>query len=383
MSDVDKRVVQMDFDNKKFERNVKESTESIGKLKKSLNFDGVSNSIDQVSVKIKALEVATTTALVNITNRVVNLGIQMIKSLSVDNISAGWAKYGQKTASVATMMAQNFKVAGKELTDTSEKMNVVNDQLERLNWFSDETSYTFTDMVDNVGKFIAAGQDLDVSVKAMEGIATWAALSGQNASTASRAMYQLSQAMGKGKIQLIDYKSIQNANMDTVEFRQTILDAAIALGQLTKEGDKFVTKTGKKFTQNQFAEELSSGWFTSEVLVKGLSKYSAAVEQIYELANKEGITASEVIEKYGDDLDTFGLKAFKAAQEARTFADVLSSVKDAVSSKWMTTSELIFGDKNESVSLWTDLSNALYEVFAESGNFRNEILRTHSIQYSY
>ena len=375
MSDVDKRVVQMDFDNKKFERNVKESTESIGKLKKSLNFDGVSNSIDQVSVKIKALEVATTTALVNITNRVVNLGIQMIKSLSVDNISAGWAKYGQKTTSVATMMAQNFKVAGKELTDTSEKMNVVNDQLERLNWFSDETSYTFTDMVDNVGKFIAAGQDLDVSVKAMEGIATWAALSGQNASTASRAMYQLSQAMGKGKIQLIDYKSIQNANMDTVEFRQTILDAAIALGQLTKEGDKFVTKTGKKFTQNQFAEELSSGWFTSEVLVKGLSKYSAAVEQIYELANKEGITASEVIEKYGDDLDAFGLKAFKAAQEARTFADVLSSVKDAVSSKWMTTSELIFGDKNESVSLWTDLSNALYEVFAESGNFRNEILK--------
>ena len=375
MSDVDKRVVQMDFDNKKFERNVKESTESIGKLKKSLNFDGVSNSIDQVSVKIKALEVATTTALVNITNRVVNLGIQMIKSLSVDNISAGWAKYGQKTTSVATMMAQNFKVAGKELTDTSEKMNVVNDQLERLNWFSDETSYTFTDMVDNVGKFIAAGQDLDVSVKAMEGIATWAALSGQNASTASRAMYQLSQAMGKGKIQLIDYKSIQNANMDTVEFRQTILDAAIALGQLTKEGDKFVTKTGKKFTQNQFAEELSSGWFTSEVLVKGLSKYSAAVEQIYELANKEGITASEVIEKYGDDLDAFGLKAFKAAQEARTFADVLSSVRDAVSSKWMTTSELIFGDKNESVSLWTDLSNALYEVFAESGNFRNEILK--------
>ena len=375
MSDVDKRVVQMDFDNKKFERNVKESTESIGKLKKSLNFDGVSNSIDQVSVKIKSLEVVTTTALVNITNRVVNLGIQMIKSLSVDNISAGWAKYGQKTTSVATMMAQNFKVAGKELTDTSEKMNVVNDQLERLNWFSDETSYTFTDMVDNVGKFIAAGQDLDVSVKAMEGIATWAALSGQNASTASRAMYQLSQAMGKGKIQLIDYKSIQNANMDTVEFRQTILDAAIALGQLTKEGDKFVTKTGKKFTQNQFAEELSSGWFTSEVLVKGLSKYSAAVEQIYELANKEGITASEVIEKYGDDLDAFGLKAFKAAQEARTFADVLSSVRDAVSSKWMTTSELIFGDKNESVSLWTDLSNALYEVFAESGNFRNEILK--------
>ena len=375
MSDVDKRVVQMDFDNKKFEKNVKQSTESVNNLKKTLNFDGVSNSIDQVSLKIKSFEIMTTTALVNITNQVVNLGIRMVKSLSVDNISAGWAKYGQKTTSVATMMAQNFKVAGREITDTSERMSIVTDQLERLSWFSDETSYTFTDMVDNVGKFIAAGQDLDVSVKAMEGIATWAALSGQNASTASRAMYQLAQAMGKGKIQLIDYKSIQNANMDTVEFRQTILEAAVALGELTKEGDKFVTKTGKKFTQNQFAEELSSGWFTSKVLVEGLSKYSAAVDQIYELANKEGITASEVIEKYGDTLDTFGLKAFKSAQEARTFSDVLNSVRDAVSSKWMETAEMIFGNKDEAVELWTELANALYEVFAEAGNFRNEILK--------
>ena len=375
MSDVDKRVVQMDFDNKKFEKNVKQSTESVNNLKKTLNFDGVSNSIDQVSLKIKAFEVMTTTASVNITNQVVNLGIRMVKSLSVDNISAGWAKYGQKTTSVATMMAQNFKVAGREITDASEKMSVVTDQLEKLSWFSDETSYTFTDMVDNVGKFIAAGQDLDVSVKAMEGIATWAALSGQNAATASRAMYQLAQAMGKGKIQLIDYKSIQNANMDTVEFRQTILEAAVALGELTKEGDKFVTKTGKKFTQNQFAEELSSGWFTSKVLVEGLSKYSAAVDQIYELANKEGITASEVIEKYGDTLNVFGLKAFKAAQEARTFADVLNSVRDAVSSKWMETAETIFGNKDEAVELWTELANALYEVFAEAGNFRNEILK--------
>ena len=375
MSDVDKRVVQMDFDNKKFEKNVKQSTESVNNLKKTLNFDGVSNSIDQVSLKIRSFEIMTTTALVNITNQVVNLGIRMVKSLSVDNISAGWAKYGQKTTSVATMMAQNFKVAGREITDVSERMSIVTDQLERLSWFSDETSYTFTDMVDNVGKFIAAGQDLDVSVKAMEGIATWAALSGQNASTASRAMYQLAQAMGKGKIQLIDYKSIQNANMDTVEFRQTILEAAVALGELTKEGDKFVTKTGKKFTQNQFAEELSSGWFTSKVLVEGLSKYSAAVDQIYELANKEGITASEVIEKYGDTLDTFGLKAFKAAQEARTFSDVLNSVRDAVSSKWMETAEMIFGNKDEAVELWTELANALYEVFAEAGNFRNEILK--------
>ena len=375
MSDVDKRVVQMDFDNKKFEKNVKKSTESLNTLKASLNFDGVSNSIDQVTVKINRMEYVAATAITNITNRVVNFGIQMVKSLSIDNISAGWAKFGQKTISIATLMAQTLKVNGKELTDTAERLETVNGLMDKLVWFSDETSYSFTDMVDNAGKFIAAGLDLDVSVKAMEGIATWAAISGQNASTASRAMYQLSQVMGKGKIQLIDWKSIQTANMDTAQFRENVLEAAVAIGQLTKEGDKFVTKTGKKFTQSQFTEQLSSGWFTSDVLTKTLEKYSSAADEIYELAKKEGATASEIIEKYGDTLDEFGVKAFKAAQEARTLSDALNSVKDAVASKWMTTSELIFGDKDEAVELWTDLANELYEVFAEAGNFRNEILK--------
>ena len=371
---VDTRVVRMEFDNKQFEKNIKKTSQSLEKLKQNLDFKGVGDSVDEVRVKISALEIAAVSFIANISNRLTDLAIKMVKSLSVDNISAGWTKFGDKTTSVATMMAQKIRIAGQEITDLAKKTEVVNEQLELLNWFSDETSYSFNDMVNNVGKFTAAGQDLDVSVKAMEGIATWAALSGQNAQTASRAMYQLAQAMGKGKIQKIDWMSIQNANMDTEEFRETILGTAVALGELTKEGDQFVTKTGKKFTQSQFADFLSEGWFTSDVLVKGLNKYSAAVDEIYEISEREGITASEVIEKYGDQLDKFGVKAFKAAQEARTFADVLNSVKDAVSSKWMTTFEMIFGSEAEAVKLWTDLANELYDVFAESGNFRNDIL---------
>lgn len=375
MSDtVDTRVVRMEFDNKQFEKNIKKTSQSLDNLKQNLDFKGAGDSLDEVKVKISALEIAATTFIANLSNRLANLAVMMVKSLSVDNISSGWAKFGEKTTSVATMMAQKIRIAGEEITDLGLKTEVVNKQLELLTWFSDETSYSFTDMVNNVGKFTAAGQDLDVSVKAMEGIATWAALSGQNAQTASRAMYQLAQAMGKGKIQKIDWMSIQNANMDTEEFRETILSTAVAMGQLTKEGDKFVTKTGKKFTQAQFTDFLSEGWFTSDVLVKGLNKYSAAIDQIYEISEREGLTASEVIEKYGDELDAFGVKAFKAAQEARTFTDVLNSVKDAVSSKWMTTFESVFGGQEEAVKLWTDLANELYNVFAESGNFRNDIL---------
>lgn len=373
-SNVDERVVKLSFDNKKFEENVNQSISTLDKFNDQLRFDNVSDGTARVEASFSAMEVAIFTVINRITNGIIDLGVQLVKSLSVDNITTGWVKFGQKTTSVATLAAQNIKIAGKSIDDYTQRIDVVNEQLQKLNWFTDETSYNFTDMVDNIGKFTAAGRDLDESVKAMEGIATWASLSGQNAATASRAMYQLAQALGKGNIQLIDWRSIQNANMDTQEFRKTVLDTAVSIGQLTKEGENYITKAGTKFNINQFTEQLSSKWFTSDVLIKSLDKYSSAVEQVYEIAQREGITASEVMEKYGDQLDVFGLKAFKSAQEAKTLADVMNSVKDAVSTGWMNTAEKIFGGYDESKVLWSELADQLYDVFAEGGNFRNQVL---------
>lgn len=375
MSDeLDKRVVRMEFDNSKFEKNVKQSQETLKKLDEQLEFKDGSKGIEKVEASLSHFQIVAFTVINRITNKIIDLGANFVKALSVDNISAGWTKFGQKTTSVATLAAQKIKIAGKEIEDTSKKMEVINDQLDKLNFFSDETSYNFTDMIDNIGKFTAAGRSLDESVNAMMGIANWAALSGQNASVASRAMYQLSQALGKGYVQLIDWRSIGTANMDTQEFRETVLQTAVDIGELTKAGNEFITKTGKKFTLEQFTESLSSKWFTNDVLLKTLSKYSSAVQDVYEIASKEGISATEVLEKYGDQFDKFGIKAFKAAQEARTFTDVINSTKDAVSTGWMTTAEQIFGGYEDAKNLWTELANELYGIFAEGGNFRNEVL---------
>ena len=240
-NDVDRRVVEYEFDNSKFDKNVKKSTKTLNKFDETLQFKDVSKSLDEIKIKFSALDIVFASTVRNITDRVVNLGVRLIKSLSIDNLTAGWQKFGEKTIAVGTLMAQSLKVAGRTIEDYSERMEVVTDQLDKLNWFTDETSYNFTDMVDNIGKFTAAGQDLDKSVEAMMGIANWAALSGQNAATASRAMYQLSQALGKGYVQLIDYKSIQNANMDTQEFRKTVLETAVAMGELTKEGENYLS----------------------------------------------------------------------------------------------------------------------------------------------
>lgn len=382
---IDQRVVEMQFDNANFERNVSTSMSTLEKLKKSLRFEdsakgfesiakaagsvdmgGLGSGVESVRMKFSALEVMAVSALQNITNKAVDAGMQLVKSLSVDQIAEGWNKFTSKTSSVATLVAQGYELEN------------VNEQLDRLNWFTDETSYNFTDMVSNIAKFTATGKGLEESVTAMEGIANWAALSGQNATTASHAMYQLSQAMGAGVMRKEDYKSIQNVSMDTDEFRQKALDAAVALGTLKKNADdtyeSLISNQGA-FTKSQFAEHLTQdAWFTSDVMMKVFGDYSAAVDQIYEYAEEKGITASQAIEELGDEVDAFGLKAFKAAQEARSWGDAVDSVKDAVSTGWMQSFELIFGNQEEATKLWTDLANSMYDVFASGGELRNELL---------
>ena len=382
---IDEKVVEMRFDNSQFERNVATSMSTIDKLKRSLKFDGISkgiedisdsanridfsgfsNAIDSVQMKFSALEVMAVTALANITNSAVNAGLKLAKSLTIDPISTGWSKYNTKNQSVATMVAQGYDI------------ETVNSQLERLNWFTDETSYDFTQMVANIAKFTATGKDLEESVTAMEGIANWAALSGQNANTASHAMYQLSQAMGAGVMRLEDYKSIQNVSMDTDEFRQKALDAAVALGTLKKNADgTYSSLVGKanNFTKSQFATSLTQGaWFTSDVMMSVFQDYSKAVDQIYDYATEKGITASQAIKELNGQIDAFSLKGFKAAQEARTFEDAINSARDAVSSGWLNTFELIFGNAEQATSTWTDLAEIMYDIFAEPGNARNELL---------
>lgn len=387
-TEINNQVVQMKFNNREFEKNVQETLTSLEKLDKSLQLKDASKGLDEladaakkvdlsplekaadtVKVKFSALEIAAITALTNITNKAVNAGEKLVKSLSVDNVTDGWKKFEETTTSVGTLISQGFS------------MQEVEEQLEKLNWYTDETSYNFTDMVNNIGKFTATGQDLETSVKAMMGIANWAALSGQNATKASMAMYQLSQAMSKGVLKYDDWRSISNAAMDTKEFRQQAVEAAVAVGTLKKSTDGlYKTLKGHEVGLNQlFSSDYMSrdAWFTSDVMMTVFNKYSSAVDKLYEAThglNAEYDTASEAIAAMGDSVDVFGLKAFRAAQEARTWTDVISSVKDAVSSKWKTTFEMLIGNYEEAKNLFTGLANMLYDVFAAGGEERNSVL---------
>lgn len=388
---IDQRVVEMRFENEQFEKGISTSLKSLDNLKKGLDTRNAVKGLTELANAGRSLDLSIIGDKVDyIAERfnVVGIMAQRFKEKIVDTLTAiptqlyqtieqftalemageGFQKFGQKTTSVGTLVSQGF-----DLSD-------VNEQISRLNWFADETSYSLTDMTENIAKFTASGMGLKESSDAMQGIALWAALSGQNAGVASRAMYQLSQALGSGIMRKEDYKSIQNMSMDTMEFRQIALDTAVAMGTLQKNADGTYRSLiegahQEDFAIGQFADHLTQDmWFTSDVMMEVYKKYGSAVNQIYDYTEQHGVTASEAIVALGDAVDAFGMKAFKAGQEARTWQDVVDATKDAVSSQWMKTWELIFGDYEEAKNLWTDLANELWDVFASGGEERNERL---------
>ena len=417
---VDSKVVEMRFDNKNFEKNVKQSMTTLDKLKQALKLDGATNgltaveqransikfhgladTIDKVADKFSGLSMVGTMAMIRISQSVANAGVSMVKSLSVDNIMSGWQKLQQKANSMSTLISQGY--------DTS----VVEKQLEKLNWFSDETSYNFTDMIDNIAKFTATGKGLEDSVTAMQGIALWAAKSGQNAQKASAAMYQLSQALGAGYMRKEDWKSIQNASMDTAEFRKQTLEVAVAMGKVKKVGqDTYQSLLGNKmkFTQQQFAESLTEGqWFTSDVMMEVYKKYAKASDQMkkaIDIMSEDHdvtLTAGQMIKAYDalknntfdaflkeeeiDDekaisalknmvsgFDEFGISTFRAGQEYRTFNDTLDATKDAVSTKWMNIMETLIGNIDAQKKLWTTIGEQFYDWFAAPLDDLQELL---------
>lgn len=418
---VDNRVVQMRFDNEEFEKKATKSLSTLDKLKNALKFSGASKNIDQVNKSFKEVDanpllqainginsgfttmVAKATLVNRATNALIDTTKRFVSSMTLDQVNAGWDKYADKTSAVQTIMA----ATSKDFNDTGKQMSYVNGQLQKLNWFTDETSYNFTEMVSNIGKFTSNGIKLDKSVTAMQGIATWAARSGANANEASRAMYNLSQALSTGSVKLIDWKSIENANMATAEFKENALEAAAALGTLKKKGDgSYVTMKNNAVSVSNFNAALSDAWFTSDVLLNVLDRYGGFTNKLYEVASATDLTATQLlsaIDKYADgtlDLQAYadmtgndveelrgyldelssstyelGRKSFQSAQEAKTFAEAISATSDAVSTGWMNTFEIIFGDYEEAKKLWTNLANILYEVFAASGDVRNELLK--------
>lgn len=373
--EVDERVVEMRFDNAQFEKNVHQTMQSLEKLNDSLRLDGaekgfekigdasakvdfdeMQGALDNLSGKFSAVEVMGVAALSHITRQAIDTGERLVKSLSLDQVTSGWNKYAQKTASVQTIMNATGKSIAK-----------VNGYLSKLMWFSDETSYSFTDMTQSLGQLTASGGDIEKVIPMIMGMANATAYAGKGASEFSRVIYNLNQSYSQGYLSLMDWKSVELAGVATAELKKQIIETGVALGKI-KEG---------AVTVGTFGSTLSKKWADKEVMETAFGKFAEFSEAVKKMVDANpGMLASQAIDALADKYDEVTVKAFKAAQEAKSFSEAVDATKDAVSSGWMETFDILFGNYEEAKGFWSDLAEEFWNMFAGGAAGRNNWLKS-------
>lgn len=367
---IDQRVVEMRFDNKQFESNVKTSMSTIDKLKQKLNFkgatkgledvsnaakkvdmSGLSSAVETVQTRFSALQVVGVTALANITNSAINAGKRIVSALTIDPILSGFQEYETQMNAVQTILA-NTQSKGTTIDD-------VTAALDELNKYADQTIYNFTEMTRNIGTFTAAGVDLDKSVTSIKGIANLAAVSGSNAHQASTAMYQLSQALAAGRVSLMDWNSVVNAGMGGELFQNALKRTAEQMGTNV---DALIEKYGS------FRESLTEGqWLTAEVLTETLTQLSGAYTEA-------DLIAQGYSEKQAKEIVQLAETAVSAATDVKTFTQLWDTMKEAAQSGWAQTWQIIIGDFEEAKAFFTELSNLFGPIIQGMSDARNNLL---------
>ena len=378
-TEIEQRVVEMQFDNKQFEHNVSNTMSSLDKLKQSLNLTGAAKGLESVGtaarginlsgltsaaetvgLKFNAMYTMADQALRNITNSAINAGTRIASALTIDPIKTGFSEYETQINAVQTILA-NTESKGTTLKD-------VNGALDELNTYADKTIYNFTEMTRNIGTFTAAGIDLDTSVNAIQGIANLAAVSGSSSQQASTAMYQLSQALASGTVKLMDWNSVVNAGMGGQVFQDALKETAKVHGINV---DEMIEKHGS------FRETLQEGWITSDILTETLSHFTMAAEEGSEEWNnfKKSLMDQGYSEKQAESILKLSNTATNAATKVKTFTQLWDTLKESAQSGWTQTWEILVGDFEEAKELLTKVSDVIGKMIGDSAEARNNLLQ--------
>ena len=370
MSSIDNRIVEMQFDNKQFESGVKTSLSTLEKLKQGLNLkesakslenlqataskvnlSGLSTAADTIRERFSAMGIASMQVIQRLVDTAINAGTRIAQGM-LQPIRDGLAEYELQMNSVQTILA-NTASKGTNIKQ-------VNAALDELNTYADQTIYNFAEMTRNIGTFTAAGVDLDTAVGSIKGIANLAAASGSSSMQASTAMYQLSQAIAAGRVQLMDWNSVVNAGMGGELFQKALIRTAKNFGTNV---DGMIEKYGS------FRESLTKGeWLTSDILTETLKQISGAYTEADLL--QKGYTKEQAKE-----ILDLAKTATEAATKVKTFTQLIDTLKEALGSGWAQSWRIIIGDFEEAKEFWTGISDLLSNAINQSSQARNDLLQ--------
>lgn len=424
---VETKVVQVRFDNTKFSKNINTTIKQCEKLDKTLKFKGDKKGFQEVQkavkntelkelnkeldktdsiinkISVSFMELAKIKLLSKAMDVVINKTNSMVKSLlGINNVIAGWQQYETQMTNVGGILNQ-VESKGYGLEDVA-------DAMERLRWYTDETSFNFTTLSNGIRQFVIAGIDLNTAAEAAMGVTNLAGSAKVfDEYKVQSAMDAVSKAMQTGYMDTLKWTSLTNtAGIVTEEFSQKLLDQAVAQGKLVKSaaGQYKTKKGGKLVTTENIRSTLSEKWLTSDVLANVMDQYasaSSAVEkfsglmeyqtedslaEINAMFKESGVQfesfdeilsklpedvedstelsarqTGKLLENLGYQFDEISYKAFKSAQETTSFSQALTYVKKAISTQWANIFEKIFGDYETATGLWSDISDKFYSTF--------------------
>ena len=376
MSSIDERIVGMQFDNAQFEKGLGTSIKSLGQLEKSLDlkggtkgltgiasaagklsFDGIAKAAETVNSRLSNLGIMGVAALTRIANSAIDTGVRIAKSLSVEPIMAGFQEYELKMGSIQTILANTAR-HGTRLDEVSQN-------LEALNTYADKTIYNFGEMTRNIGLFTNAGIKVDEATQMIKGFSNMAAASGTDSAGASRAAYQLSQALSTGTIRLMDWRSLTNVGMGNKVMQQDLLTFAEAMGTVSASGAK------ASDIQKDFNGSLEKGWLSADVM----STYLQVMAEDNEDVNRATLKSIGIEGKKADALIAQQKTAFDAATKVRTWTQLLGTLQESVGSGWGKTFELLIGDFEQATELFTAVNDAIGPMINNMSDMRNNLLQ--------
>ncbi len=384
---VDDRVVKMKFDNEEFDSNIKDSMRSLDDLDKSLkNMDkgsyggnlssalsGIGGAVDDLANRFDAWGIVGMEVIRKVTDFAIDKGAEIVKALSIDNITAGWESYEQLSSNIYSLMAQT----GMTYAEAEPYMN-------RISKYADYTSFSMTQMTSAFQQFMAQGLNAEEAEAMVYGIGNSITYAGKSAKEGSEAFSYFSKALALGNMDRRTWQSLLMQNIATSELQQQYLDAAVAVGSLRKEvdGTYTVIKTGLNFDAEAggFIETLNAQegkWMDKEAMLEVYANvyggWTYDMLQYADAQEKENgtmYTYNELVEEYtgeveklGYVIDEFGKKVLDSATVAKILSEAIDAVKDQAGTAWRGIFTALFGNVEYAQNVWGELSDYLTGVF--------------------
>lgn len=291
-----------------------------------------------VRSKFSILEGAASVALGNIASKAIATASQMINNWTLRPIIDGYQEYERELDSTRILVS----ALGESETD---HITAVMRDLEQ---YAKTTRYSSQEMNAATAQFVNAGIGLDESATALKGWGNLAASASASTADFNRTLEtSVEQALQMGYMNLQNWRQIQNANMATKKFKDTIIQTAIAQGDVTGEIQGAIDAYGELNDQAVnylFNERLSEGkWFTNDVMMSALDQFANDPDLVKQAAS---------------------LYTFKEALEATE-----ESVSDAWSKFWVE----IVGKGDEAVAIWTPVGEILQNIVSFIPNAMTQV----------